>query len=240
MEKVILDTIIRSVVVYILAIFLTRFMGRKLISQMTFFDFVIGVSMGSIIANAIVGQQFTSMSAMTALILVSILVIATGYIHIKSFKVRKIVNSEPITLVQDGVIVEKNMKNIRLTINELLMKLREKNAFNIADVEFAMMETDGQLSVLTKADKQPLTPHDVNILTTNTGLMKDIIIDGNVMEENLLNLGLNKEWLQIQLNNQNIKKASQVFYAGLDNSEKLHISKKNVNINETHGKYGIE
>lgn len=226
METVILNTIIRGVVVYILAIFLTRLMGRKLISQMTFFDFVIGVSMGSIIANAIVGQQFTSMSAITALTLVSILIIATGYLHIKSYKARKLVNSEPIILIQTGTILEENMKKIRLTINELLMKLREKNIFNLADVEFAIMETDGELSVLLKADKKPLTPYNMNIQTVSTGLTKDIIIDGNVMKENLSSSGLNEEWLKSQLKSQNIKNFSDVFYAGLDNTKKLYVSKK--------------
>lgn len=240
MENVILNTIIRSIVVYILAVFLTRLMGRKLISQMTFFDFVVGVSMGAIIANAIVGQQFTPISAVTALILISVLVIATGYLHIKSFKARKILNSEPVTLVENGAIVEENMKNIRLTINELMMKLREKNTFNLADVEFAIMETDGELSVLPKADKQPLTPYHMNIQTTSAGLTKDIIIDGNVMKENLSSAGLDEDWLKAQLNSQNIKDVSEVFYAGLDNTKKLHISKKSENNSESHGKYGIE
>ncbi|MBV7272541.1 DUF421 domain-containing protein [Clostridium sp. PL3] len=240
MDRVILNTIIRSVGVYILAILLTRLMGRKLIAQMTFFDFVIGVSMGSIIANSIVGQQFTSMSAITALILVSVLIIITGYVHIKSFKARKIIDSEPVTLVQNGTIVEENMKNVRLTINELMMKLREKNSFNLADVEFAIMENDGELSVLTKADKQPLTPGQMNIQATSTGLMRDIILDGNVMEENLSSAGLNKEWLQSQLNSQNIKDISEVFYAGLDDTKRLCISKKEMNDEESHGEYGIE
>lgn len=195
--------------------------------------------MGSIIANAIVGQSFTSMSAVTALTVVSILIIVTGYLHIKSFKVRKLVNSEPVILIQAGTILEENMKKIRLTINELLMKLREKNIFNLDDVEFAIMETDGKLSVLPKADKQPLTPYHMNIQTISAGLTKDIIIDGNVMKENLSSLGLNEEWLKSELRSQNIKNFSDVFYAGLDNTRKLHISKK-ANNKETHGKYGIE
>lgn len=136
------------------------------------------------------------MSAITALTLVYILVIATGYLHIKSFKARKLVNSEPIILIQTGTILEENMKKIRLTINELLMKLREKNIFNLAVVEFASVETGGKLSVLPKADKQPLTPYHMNIQTISAGLTKDIIIHGNVMKENLSSSGLNEEWLK--------------------------------------------
>lgn len=240
MVNVLVNTAVRCFIVYLLALFLARLMGRKLISQMTFFDFIIGVSIGSIIANAIVGQKFTSISAAAALVVVSVLVILTGYLHIKSFKIRKIVNSEPVTLVDSGRIVEENMRNIRLTIDELMMKLREKNAFNLADVEFAIMETDGELSVLPKSDKKPLTPSNMNIKTSSTGITHDVIIDGNIMEENLISAGLDSKWLENQLSNQNIKAASEIFYAGVDNTKKLYISKKIRNSKEEEGRYGID
>lgn len=240
MENVILFTILRGLGVYLLAIFLTRIIGTKLISQMNFFDFVMGVSMGSIVANAIIDKQFASISATTALLLLSALTLATGYLTTKSFKARKLINSEPVTLVENGAIVDENMRKLKLTINELKMKLREKNAFGLADVEFAIMETDGQLSVLPKADKKPLTPYHMNIQTTSTGLERDIIIDGVIMEENLKAIGLDSNWLNSELNKQNIKDSSEIFYAGLDNSKKLYISKKKNNNEESHGKYGIE
>ncbi|MFL0251457.1 YetF domain-containing protein [Clostridium neuense] len=233
MANTLLNTAIRSVVVYIIAMFLARLMGKKLISQMTFFDFVIGVSMGSIIANSIVGQTFTSVSAIVSFIILSVLVIATGYMHIKSFKLRKIINSTPDILIDNGNIVETNMKSNRITISELMMKLREKNIFNIANVEFAIMETDGELSVLPKPNEKPLTPNDMNINTTSTGLTHDIIIDGNILEENLKNIGLDKNWLISQLNSQHIKDPSEVFYAGTDNSKKLYVSKKQFNMQNT-------
>lgn len=223
-----LITAIRSVVVYIIAMFLARLMGKKLISQMTFFDFVIGVSMGAIIANSIVSQIFTPVSAMVGLIVLSVLVIVTGYIHIKSFKLRKIINSKPDILIDNGNIVETNMKSNRITISELMMKLREKNIFNVADVEFAIIETDGELSVLPKPNQKPLTPSNMNINVTSTGLTQDIIIDGIILDENLKSMGLDRNWLLSQLNSQHIKDASEVFYAGTDNSKKLYVSKKTI------------
>lgn len=229
MEKVLLMTIIKCVGVYILAIFLTKSIGRKLISQMNFFDFIMGVSMGSIVASAVVDKQFGAISAITALILFCILTIVTGYLSMKSLKIRKIINSEPINLVKNGTIIEKNMKKNKLTINELMMKLREKNMFHLADVEFAIMETDGELSVLPKADKKPLTPYNMKVKVTSSGIDKDIIIDGIVIDENLKNIGLDKEWLKSELNKQNIKEISEVFYAGVDNTQKLYISKRNIN-----------
>ena len=229
MEKVLLMTIIKCVGVYILAIFITKSIGRKLISQMNFFDFIMGVSMGSIVASAVVDKQFGAISAITALILFCILTIVTGYLSMKSLKIRKIINSEPINLVKNGKIIEKNMKENKLTINELMMKLREKNMFHLADVEFAIMETDGELSVLPKADKKPLTPYNMKVNVTSSGIDKDIIIDGIVIDENLKNIGLDKEWLKSELNKQNIKETSEVFYAGVDNTHKLYISKRNIN-----------
>ncbi len=240
MGSTIVNTSIRSVGVYILALVLTRLMGRKLIAQITFFDFVVGVSMGSLAANAMIGPGSTPLSSISALTVISMLTIAIAYIHIKSFSGRKLVNSEPVTLVDNGSIVEENMKKIRLTIDELMMKLREKNAFNLADVEFAIMETDGQVSVLPKADKKPLTPSNMNIQTTSTGLTRDIIIDGNLMEENLTGTGLDKEWVYAQLNNQDIRDISEVFYAGLDGNKNLYVSRKSKNREEGHGQYGIE
>ncbi|MCM3570883.1 DUF421 domain-containing protein [Neobacillus mesonae] len=240
MGSVFFVTILKGIGIYILALFLTRKIGTKLISQMNFFDFVMGVCMGPLVANAIIDKQFATLSGTTALILFAILTVFAGYLSLKNITLRKLFNSEPITLVEKGTIVDENMKKMKLTINELKMKLREKNAFHLADVEFAIMETDGNLSVLPKSDKKPLTPSHMNIQTTSSGLEKDIIIDGAIMEENLTSAGFDKEWLISELNKQKIKDCSEVFYAGLDNTKKLYISKKNSTNKETHGKYGIE
>ncbi|MGE7766873.1 YetF domain-containing protein [Peribacillus sp. NPDC096540] len=236
MGNVFFITILKGIGIYVLALFLTRKIGTKLISQMNFFDFIMGVSIGSLVANAIIDKQFATLSATTALILFTILTVFTGYLSLKNFTLRKLINSEPVTLVENGIIVDENMKKMKLTINELKMKLREKDAFNLADVEFALMETDGNLSVLPKSDKKPLTPYHMNIQTTSSGLEKDIIIDGTIMEENLKSAGLDKEWLTSELNKQNIKDCSEVFYAGLDNTKKLYISKINSTNKETQGK----
>lgn len=145
-----------------------------------------------------------------------------------------------MTLVENGTIVEENMKNTRMTIQELMMKMRQKNAFNLADVEFAIMETDGELSVLTKTDKKPVTPSQMNISTTSEGLMKDVIIDGNIMEENLKSARIDKKWIENELEKQSINDISEVFYAGISADKKLNVSKKSHNKSEKHGQYGIE
>jgi uncharacterized membrane protein YcaP (DUF421 family) len=240
MDNTVINTIIKCIIVYILALILTRLMGRKEISQMTFFDFLVGVSMGSIVANAIIGNERMSKAAVTAVIVLALLEIITSYLHIKSFGIRKLVNSEPVVVVKNGIIAEANVRRMRLTIDELMMKLREKNIFNIADVEYAIMETDGKMSVLPKSQKQPLTPKHLSIKTKKSGLTRDVIIDGNIMEENLKSVGLDDKWIKGQLRVHGIKDVSDVFYAGLDSNKKLHISKRNANVDEKHGEYGIE
>ncbi|MFL0166004.1 MULTISPECIES: YetF domain-containing protein [Clostridium] len=238
MDYSIVNVILRSIAVYALALILARIMGRKIISHMTLFDFIVGMSMGSLVANAMIGSESTFLSSIIALIVISTLSIGSAYLDTKSFKIRKLANSEPVTVVENGNIVEENMKNMKLTVNELMMKMREKNAFSLADVEFAIMETDGELSVLPKADKKPLTPSQMKIKTTNEGLMKDVIIDGEIIRENLKSAGVNEDWLHKELKKQNIEKINDVFYAGIYANEKLHVSKRNKN--ENHGQCGIE
>ena len=240
MYSEILVTFIRAIITYALALILTILMGRKLISQMTFFDFVVGVSMGSMAANLSIGSKNTITSSLTSLITFALLTILIGYIHIKNFKVRKIINSEPVVLISYGNIVEHNMKRVRITIEQLTMLLREKNFFSLADVEFAILESNGKLSVLPKADKAPLTPSHMNIPTVSKGLMRDIVIDGNLMKENLSFAGIDIQWLNSQLNMNGIKNISDIFYAGIDNAKNLYFSKKNNENEEINNKYGIE
>ncbi|GAA0077466.1 DUF421 domain-containing protein [Clostridium sp. CTA-5] len=240
MNNVFMMTIIKGIVVYFLALFLTRRIGTKLISQMNFFDFVMGVSMGSIISATIVDKDSSTMSGITTLILFSILTILTSYVSIKSFILRKIVNSKPIVLIENGRIIDKNMKKLRITINELMMKLREKDTFNLSDVEYAIMERNGQLSVLIKANKKPIVPDDMNIEVKSGGLLRDIIIDGNIIEKNLSVAGINRKWLEDNLKINNISNISDVFYAGIDKNKKLNISKKYSSNCLNNDNYGID
>lgn len=229
-------TILKSIVIYILALFLSRKIGTRFISQMNFVDFVMAVSMGSLIANDFINEDFPTLSATTAFIMFAILTVLSSYLGLKSWKLRKLINSESVTLVKNGIIVYENMKQMKLTINELMMKLRSKDVFHIADVEFAILETDGSLSVLLNSDKRPLTPFDIHIQTTSSIIKKDIIIDGELLEENLTTAGLDKEWLTAEFRKQKIKSCSEIFYAGVDNTNNLYISKKNISSKEAHGK----
>jgi uncharacterized membrane protein YcaP (DUF421 family) len=239
MGQEILSAVLRTIIAYLILMTAVRAMGRKTISQMTFFNFGIAVTMGSVTANLALGPKATPYTAAAVLIVLALLSILTAYVHIKNSKANKIINSEPVVVIDNGRIVDRNLSRIRMTLNELSALLREKNIFSMADVEFAIMETDGQLSVLPKAQKMPLTPSDMNIQTTYKGLTKDLIMDGAVMTENLKSANKDENWLKNELGKQGITDVNRVFYAGLDSSGGLYVSLRK-EAKEGHGQYGIE
>ncbi len=240
MNEIIFSSFLRAILAFILLMLLARLMGKKLISQMTFFDFIVGVTIGSVTASGFVLTGSNSLiSGIVILITISFMTVLTGLMQLQSNPWKKLLSSEPIVAIENGKIVEENLKKERLNIPELMLLLRKKNIFNIADVEFALLETDGSLSVLPKSQKQPVTPSDLNISSTYKGLTKDIIIDREVMHENLADAHLDESWLGEQLRQRGINSPKEVFYAGLDTQGYLFVSMKRKR-EEKPGKYGIE
>jgi len=125
-------------------------------------------------------------------------------------------------LIKHGKIMEESLLQTRLTGEELLRELRYKNAFNLADVEFAVMETTGEINVFLKSDKKPVTAHDFGIITAPQAEPQTIILDGNVLNESLSSLGLNKEWLRVQLENMGVS-LDNVFLGQVDSSGDLYL-----------------
>ncbi|ACA45173.1 DUF421 domain-containing protein [Clostridium botulinum] len=226
MSGKIIEVILRSIFTYIILLILGRIIGRKLISNMTFYDFMIGVLIGSIGVRIALGPRDTPLLALISAIVVTILVIITDYLDIKSINFRKLIDGDPIVLISNGKLLDYNLKKVKITINTLMMELRKKDIFNVDDVAFAVIETDGELSVLPKANKQPITTGDLNISTNTNGLMRDIIIDGKIMYDNLKSTNHDEQWVRQQLKNHNIYSVEEVFYAGLNSSGILCVSTK--------------
>lgn len=239
MYNIIFPTILRTIAAFFIALILARLTGRKLIAQMTFFDYVIAVTLGSTTANLAIGPLHKSVISTVVLVTLAALAVLSGFLHIKSFWVRKYLNSEPLMVIANGKIVEENLRRARITLDEMLMMLRQKGIFNLSDAEFAMVEIDGKMSVLPKSEKQPVTPADMGIATTYRGLSKDLIIDGKIMRENLEDAKLDEDWLLESLRKYGAGDAKEVFYAGLDTAGNLFVSLKNKH-KEKSGKYGIE
>lgn len=233
------DEILRTVLAFFALLLVARVMGRKAISQMTFFDFTVAITLGSVTANLSLGNNPTILGAVLVLFTLCLMGVLFDILHLKSFRFRKLINSEPVTLIENGHIIKENMKRTRFTMNDLNALLREKNTFNIADVEFAIIECDGKLSVLPKSQKQPVTPSDLKISTPYVGLVKEVIIDGSILNENLKDAKLDKDWLMRELNQQGIQNEKNVFFAALDTQGNLYVSKGHKG-KESWGEHGIE
>lgn len=235
----ILMVVLASITTYFYVLILARLMGKKLISQMTFFDFIVAITLGSLTANAAMADGTKSIHAVIAVLTLTAIRLALDYVQLKSFNINKLITSEPVALINNGQIVEENMRKSRITLSEMKSLLREKNAFNLADVEFAFLEVDGKISVQLKPEQSPLTPSSINQTAVNKGFTKDIIMDGKIMTEDLKAANLDMKWLGDQLKSFGINDASEVFYAGVDNTNTLYIAKKS-NKKEKKGQYGIE
>lgn len=227
MEEEIIQSGIKTAIAYILLLILTRIMGRKMVAQVTFFDFVVAIIVGSVVANMAVNQDNPMVSGITVLIVLTALTVFIQILLLKVLPLRKLIDFGSIVIIENGRILSENLKSTRLRLDNLLMLLREKDVFQLSDVEYAVLESDGKLTVLKKSQKQPATPQDLNIPTSYIGLTKDFIMDGRIMEENLKGANLTKEWLLQKIKAQNCHALKDVLYAGLDTSGNLYVSAKN-------------
>lgn len=217
-----IQILLRSVSLFFLTLLLIRLMGKKNIIRMTPFRFVSYIVV-AIIAALISVNIITSLAfGFIALGVWVILPIALDYLSVKSKLVHDLINGKETVLIKHGKIMEESLLQARLTGEELLRELRSKNAFNLADVEFAVMEVTGDINVFMKSDKKPVTAHDLGMKVAPQAESQTVILDGNILNEPLSSLGLNKEWLGIQLENSGVS-LDNVFIGQVDSSGDLYL-----------------
>ncbi|MEM1505890.1 DUF421 domain-containing protein [Domibacillus sp. 8LH] len=224
------ETIIRTLVAFLTLSILMRVMERKELSEITFFNFASAVAMGSVAGNLAFNKNLTILNGVISLIGWSVLTLLLGWIVIKSKKARKLMNGEPLILIKNGKIMEKPLRKVSLDIDALHALLRQKNIFSITEVEYAIFETTGELSVMKKDSKQPVTKGDMNLINPQKKLLPtitEVVSDGVVNTTNLEKLNLNKEWLHKQLTQAGIASLSDVLYAEVQPDQTLYIDRKN-------------
>lgn len=220
-----LQAVWMSLTVFLLVFLLSRVVGRKLLSQMTYFDFVIAIILGTI-AGSFVANEVKGAWVLVAPIIITIATVATGFLSLKSLAARKIMEGEPVVVVHNGKVMEKNMFKLRYNMDDLEMQLRDKNVFNMTEVEFAVLEPHGQLSVLKKSQNQTVTMHDLGKTTPYKGMATEIIKDGDILEQNLEQNNLDHAWLKNHLEQQGIHDPSEVFYAALQSDGTLYVDRR--------------
>ncbi len=209
-------TLIRSIVAFILLLLMARIMGKKQLSQITFFDYCVGITIGSIAASMSVDQNIKISNGLMALIIWGLFPIILAFAGLKSKTFLRLTDGKPSIIIENGEVNERNLKKNQMAIDELMLLLREKNIFKLSDVEMAVLETNGQLSVMQKADQQSVTPNTLGMKVDEEHSPTVVIMDGKLLEKGLLAFGYSKEWLLEEIKKQGVQDIEDVFLAQLD------------------------
>lgn len=224
------ELIIRILIGFFALYMLTRILGRKEISQMTFFNFVSAIAIGSIAANVVVNQSISIRNGVIALVGWSIITFVLDIFDVKFKSLRRVLTGNPVIVIKKGQIIKKSLLLSRLDLDTLTSMLRQQNVFSISEVDYAIFEKNGKLSVLLKEKNQFVTKKDMKISSLHPKLYPiptDVISDGKVVKSNLKKLNLNEEWLNQQLQQRSITNIKDVIFAQIQTDGRLDTYLKN-------------
>lgn len=224
-----LELVLRIAISFIVLLSMARWAGRKEISQMTFFNLVSAIAFGSIAASLITNANVSIINGIIALFGWAAFTVLTDQIHLKSKKARKILIGDPVIVIKKGKIMEDALRKVRLDTDSLKALLRHKSIFSITDVDFAILETDGKISVMKKENKQNVTKSDMNIAMSQENLVplsSELVSDGLVNIQNLNKMNKDQAWLEEQLQQAGVQSIEDVFYAEVQNDGNLYIDKR--------------
>lgn len=221
----IIEISLRSVAAYVLLLILCRLIGRKILVQITFFHFIVGVTLGGLAVRIALGASDSVWLCILSAVIITLMLLLTDWLNLKNLRFLKITDGVPVVVICNGEIVDGNLKKLRISMSKLLEMLHEKDIFNISDVAFGVIESDGKLSVIHKSAKKTVTLSDIGKTEREPKLPISLIMDGKILSENLFNAGLDEQWLISQLASRNFK-AESIFYAGLTTDGELYISLK--------------
>jgi uncharacterized membrane protein YcaP (DUF421 family) len=224
----------KPLIVFIGLFILIRITGKKHLSEITYYDYISGVTIGAIAGAASVDEKVSIYKGITALAVWIIVPVIISYINMKNLSSKRLTIGEPLILIKNGTVNDINLKKARYSIEDLLMQLRKKDVFNLSEVEFALLEIDGELSVLKKATYNTVTPKDLNISTPYKGLTLNLIVNGRIIESNLMLAEKDRAWLKEQLDLKNIKDITDVIFAGFTSDKQLEVVTKN-NLSNSQG-----
>ncbi len=224
MIKNLLLVLFSSTVSLVALFVLTKLMGQKQVSQLNMFDYIVGISIGSIAAEMATDIEAPEKS-LFAMIIYGLAALAISVITAKFPKARRIISGTPIILMRGSLIYRNNLKKSRIDINDLLMASREKGYFNLSDIELALLEHNGTISFLPKESKRTVNPEDLHMKPEQQNLGYEVIMDGKIMPENLKRSGRDEKWLHSELHRQGISNISDVFVGIFDNKNTLSVWK---------------
>ncbi len=209
---------------------ITKIIGKKQVSELSLFDYVISISIGNFAAEISMNIDVQLMNGIIAVLIFGFIAMVISILTMKSILLRRIVIGSPTILIENGKFVYKNLKRVKIDINDFLESARIKGYFDISNIKYALMEANGQISFLPKEEYVPATPKDLNLKPSKQGLCANVIIDGKFMPKNLEKIKKDEDWLRKQLKVKGYKSYEEILLATVDIDEKLCIfNKRDIN-----------
>lgn len=205
---------------------LTKIMGYRQVSQFGMFDYINGITIGSIAAEMAIDLDGNYLKPLVAMVVYTVFVILLSKISQNSIPLRRLINGKAIVLYQNGELYNENLKKAKMDVDEFLVECRINGYFDLSQIESAILEPNGKISFLPVTEERPATPKDLGLMPTQEEMFANVIIDGHLLEYNLKHIGRDRNWLNQQLEGQNIKKIEDVFLAICDKQGNFHVYPK--------------
>lgn len=228
--KELLDVTVRAISSLVTLFLITKMLGKKQVSQLSLFDYVIGISIGNFAAEMTINLESNELNGIWAVVLFGFFAYLVSYLTMKSIVLRRFFMGTPTVIIQDGKILEKNLKKVKFDINDMMEEIRSNGYFDLSQVEYALMEANGKLSILPKPEYRPITPKDMSIKVNSEGLCANIVIDSKIMHNNLKNMNKDLKWLDKKLREKGYTDLSKILLVTLDTNEKITVYERNENI----------
>ena len=211
----------------IIAIFiLTKIMGYRQMSQMSMFDYIISITIGSIAAEMSTALDKNFAQPLTAMIVYALSAVLLSWISSKSIRIRRVVEGKPLVLLNNGELYLGNLKRAKIDVSEFLEQCRVSGYFDVSKLETAVLEANGKISFLPKSTDRPMTPSDMNLSPQQDFMVANVIVDGKVMKENLRHTGNDEKWLNSQIKGQGAKQIEDILLATCDSNKQLTVFMK--------------
>lgn len=208
----------------VIALFiLTKLMGYRQMSQMSMFDYINGITIGSIAAEMATSLEENYVQPLTAMIVYALAAILLSWLSSRSIKARRVIEGKPLVLLNNGELYWENLKKAKIDVNEFLVHCRVNGYFDVSKLETAVLEGDGKISFLPKAAERPVTPSDLNLSAQQDYMVANVILDGKIMEENLRHTGNDEKWLKNQIKGQGAENVEDVLLATCDTSNQVTV-----------------
>lgn len=222
-----IHVVLLSIGSFLTIFILAKLMGYRQMSQMSMFDYINGITIGSIAAEMATSLEENFIQPLSAMIVYALLTLCLSLLTSKSIKLRRFVEGKPLILINNGEIFRENLKKAKIDVTELLVQCRINGYFDISKIQTAILEANGTISFLPKVSDRPATPADMELSPNQDYLVANVILDGKIMEENLKHTGNDEKWLLSQIHGQGAKKIEDVLLAICDSSNKLTVFLKN-------------